>query len=182
MPIYANIFRYSFIYTFFILNCLLPRIFNHKCFYPMLLTSYWSKSHRASHRHADATILKAFRNIFLLVNFICIFTFFLRAGEIAFVYQNNKRNEPVNIGEQIIAIHIWKIDEKGIIHLENQAFSTVNLRQWFRLRAIRKYRIRKYSSMFGFPRKNPSLNSQWYIKKISALIWLRAYNHNLACN
>ena len=141
MPIYANIFRYSFIYTFFILNCLLPRIFNHKCFYPMLLTSCWSKSHRASHRHVDATILKAFQqdryrygnyffsNIFLLVNFICIFKFFLRAGEIAFVYQNNKRNEPVNIGEQIIAIHIWKIDEKGIIHLENQAFSTVNLRQ-----------------------------------------------------
>ena len=135
MPIYANIFRYSFIYTFFILNCLLPRIFNHKCFYPMLLTSYWSKSHRASHRHVDATILKAFQqDIGTEITFLVIFSylltsFFLRAGEIAFVYQNNKRNEPVNIGEQIIAIHIWKIDEKGIIHLENQAFSTVNLRQ-----------------------------------------------------
>ena len=49
------------LYTFFILNCLLPRIFNHKCFYPMLLMSYWSKSHRASQRHVDATILKAFQ-------------------------------------------------------------------------------------------------------------------------
>ena len=135
MPIYANIFRYCFIYTFFILNCLLPRIFNHKCSYPMLLTSYWSKSHRASQRHVDATILKAFlQDIGTEITFLVIFSylltsFFLRAGEIAFVYQNNKRNEPVNIGEQIIAIHIWKIDEKGIIHLENQAFSTVNLRQ-----------------------------------------------------
>ena len=101
----------------------------------MLLTSYWSKSHRASHRHVDATILKAFQqDIGTEITFLVIFSylltsFFLRAGEIAFVYQNNKRNEPVNIGEQIIAIHIWKIDEKGIIHLENQAFSTVNLRQ-----------------------------------------------------
>ena len=134
MLIYANIFRYSFIYTFFILNCLLPRIFNHKCFYPMLLTSYWSKSHRASHRHVDATILAFQQDIGTEITFLVIFSylltsFFLRAGEIAFVYQNNKRNEPVNIGEQIIAIHIWKIDEKGIIHLENQAFSTVNLRQ-----------------------------------------------------
>ena len=79
------------LYTFFILNCLLPRIFNHKCFYPMLLMSYWSKSHRASHRHVDATILKAFQqdigtkitffsNIFLLVNFICIFNFFSPGG------------------------------------------------------------------------------------------------------
>ena len=134
MLIYANIFRYSFIYTFFILNCLLPRTFNHKCFYPMLLTSYWSKSHRASHRHVDATILAFQQDIGTEITFLVIFSylltsFFLRAGEIAFVYQNNKRNEPVNIGEQIIAIHIWKIDEKGIIHLENQAFSTVNLRQ-----------------------------------------------------
>ena len=78
MPIYANIFRYSFIYTFFILNCLLPRIFNHKCFYPMLLTSYWSKSHRASHRHADATILKAFQqDIGTEITFLVIFSYLL---------------------------------------------------------------------------------------------------------
>ena len=53
-----------------------------------------------------------------------------RAGEIAFVYQNNKRNESVTLASKI-----WKIDGKGFIYLENQAFSTVNLRLWFRLRA-----------------------------------------------
>ena len=26
-------------------------------------------------------------------------------------------------------------------------------------------RIQKYSSMFGFPWTNPSVNSQWYIEK-----------------
>ena len=41
-----------------------------------------------------------------------------------------------NIGEQIIVIYIWKIDGKGYIYLENQAFSPLNLRQWFRLLAI----------------------------------------------
>ena len=41
-----------------------------------------------------------------------------------------------NIGEQIMVIYIWKIDGKGYIYLEYQAFSTLNLRQWFRLRAI----------------------------------------------
>ena len=34
-----------------------------------------------------------------------------------------------NIGQQIIVIYIWKIDGKGYIYLENQAFSTMNLRQ-----------------------------------------------------
>ena len=62
------------LYTFFILNCLLPRIFNHKCFYPMLLMSYWSKSHRASHRHVDATILKAFQqDIGTKITFLVIY-------------------------------------------------------------------------------------------------------------
>ena len=32
--------------------------------------------------------------------------------------------------------------------------------------------------MFGFLWKNPSVNSQWYIKNMSALIWLRVYNHD----
>ena len=34
-----------------------------------------------------------------------------------------------NIGEQTIVICIWKIDGKGYICLENQTFSTLNLRQ-----------------------------------------------------
>ena len=82
LEIYLNadlcIFRYSFIYTFFILNCFLPRIFNHKCFYPILLMSYWSKSHRASHRHVDATILKAFQqDIGTEITFLVIFSYLL---------------------------------------------------------------------------------------------------------
>ena len=99
------------VYTFFILNCLLPRIFNHKCFYPMLLMSYWSKSHRASPRHVDATILKAFqKDMRTKITFLVIFSylltsfvflnFFLRAGEIAFVYQNKKRNESVTLASK----------------------------------------------------------------------------------
>ena len=31
-----------------------------------------------------------------------------------------------NIGEQIIVIYIWKINGKGYIYLENQAFSAMN--------------------------------------------------------
>ena len=27
-------------------------------------------------------------------------------------------------------------------------------------------RVQKYSSMFGFSRTNPSMNSQWYIKNV----------------
>ena len=49
-----------------------------------------------------------------------------RAGEIAFVYQNNKEKWIDNIGGQIIVICIWKIGGKGYICLENQAFSTLN--------------------------------------------------------
>ena len=93
-----------------------------------------------------------------------------QAGEIAFVYQNNKRKSISNIGEQIIIIYIWKIDGKGYTYLENQAFSTLNLRQWRRLCTLLLNSIDvwiwKYSSMFGFPWKNPLVNSQsWYIKR-----------------
>ena len=48
-----------------------------------------------------------------------------QAGEIAFVYQNNKRNESVTVASN-----------NHYIYLENQAFSTVKLPQSFRLRAI----------------------------------------------
>ena len=51
-----------------------------------------------------------------------------RAGEIAFIYQNNKRNESITLASKIIiVIYIWKIDGKGYMCLENQAFSTMNL-------------------------------------------------------
>ena len=39
-----------------------------------------------------------------------------RAGEIAFVYQNNKRNKSITLASKIvIIICVWKIDGKGYI-------------------------------------------------------------------
>ena len=46
-----------------------------------------------------------------------------RAGEIAFVYQHNLRNESAKIDKQIIVIYIWKIDGEGYIYLENQVLN-----------------------------------------------------------
>ena len=39
-------------------------------------------------------------------------------------------------------------------------------------------RIQKYSSMFGFPWTNPWVNFSRVYKKMSALLWLRVYNHD----
>ena len=51
----------------------------------MLLMSYWSKSHRASHRHVDATILKALQqDIGTKITFLVIFSYLLTS----FVYLN----------------------------------------------------------------------------------------------
>ena len=80
-----------------------------------------------------------------------------------------------NIGEQIIVIFInlenrWKrlhmlgkpsfldLEPSTMIHADSVSF----------LKSADD-RIRKYSSMFGFPWKNPSVNSQWYIKQ--CLLW-----------
>ena len=84
-----------------------------------------------------------------------------------------------NIGQQIIVIYTWKIDGKGYIYLENQAFLNLNLRHWL-ISHLYWCSSRKYLSMFGFPLTNPSVNSQWYnvYKNMSALIWLRVVNHN----
>ena len=44
----------------------------------MLLMSYWSKSHRTSNRHVDATILKAFQqDIGTKIPFLVIFSYLL---------------------------------------------------------------------------------------------------------
>ena len=52
-----------------------------------------------------------------------------RVGEIASVYQKNMQLKKCinNNGKQKIVLYIWKIDGKGYICLENQAFSTLNL-------------------------------------------------------
>ena len=47
----------------------------------MLLMSYWSKSHRTSHRHVDATILKAFeQDIGTKITFLVIFSYLLTSS------------------------------------------------------------------------------------------------------
>ena len=71
-----------------------------------------------------------------------------------------------NISEQIIAIYIWKIDGKGYINLENQAFSTLNLRQCFRLRVISHvYWFFEFGSIcrcLPFPRRVHRTWVLWY--------------------
>ena len=59
------------------------------------------------------------------------------------------------------------MDGKGYTYLENQAFLTLifhNHSDFLQFLTSTDVRIRKYSSMFGFPWKNLSVNSQWYIK------------------
>ena len=61
------------------------------------------------------------------------------------------------------------MDEKGYTYLEtDQTFSTVNLPQYntdfVQFLTSTDVPIQNYLSMFGFPCKNSSVNSQWYIK------------------
>ena len=66
---------------------------------------------------------------------------------------------------------MWKVDGKGYICLENQALfldlepSTMIHADSVLFLTSTDDRIQKYSSMFGFPWTNPSVNAQWYIKK-----------------
>ena len=79
-----------------------------------------------------------------------------QAGEIAFVYQNNKRNESVTYGK---GYNIWKIKRS-----RPWTFHTV---QSLRLRAISHLYWCSNSEVFvdvWLPWKNPSVNSQWHIK------------------
>ena len=77
-----------------------------------------------------------------------------RAGEIAFIYQGNKRNELVTLVSVIViytVIVIYIILEnrcKRLHYLENQAFSALNLRQWFRLHAISHFHWSSNSEVF----------------------------------
>ena len=90
-----------------------------------------------------------------------------RAEEIAFVYQNNKTNESITLASKLYVFgksmekvtYLWKIklvvEPSTMIHANSVSFliSTDD-------------RIQKYSSMFGFPWTNPSVNFQWYIKNV----------------
>ena len=74
-------------------------------------------------------------------------------------------------------MYISKIDGKGYICLENQAFFDNDL---YRLRVISHLqstddRIQKYSSMSV----DKSIGEFYIVyKKMSALLWLRVYNHD----
>ena len=83
-----------------------------------------------------------------------------RVGEIAFVYQNNKRNESVTLASKYMLCIFGKTMEK-VSYIWKIKLS----RPWtVQFLTSTDVRIRNYSSMFGFPWKNPSVNSQWYIK------------------
>ena len=102
-----------------------------------------------------------------------------RAGEIAFVYQNNKKRWINNIGEQIIVIYIWKFDGKGYACLENQAFFGYDL-----------CRLRVISHLHWWSNSEVFRRCQWLslnkssgefsigYRKNTALLWLRVYNHD----
>ena len=99
----------------------------------LMKTSFWANSSNSSYHNILSYLVKN-----------CIQRNMNRRGEkrvgavreISPSFAKITRERISNIGEQIIAIYIWKIDGKGYIYLENQAFSSLNLWQWFRLRAI----------------------------------------------
>ena len=106
------------------------------------------------------------------------------AGGIAFVCQNNKRRWINNIGEQIIVIYIWKMDGKGYICLENQASFNNDL---CRLCVISHLHWWLNSEVFvdvsGFPCLDKSKGEFSIVyKKMSALLWLRVYNHDFVAS
>ena len=90
----------------------------------------------------------------------------------AFVYQNNKRNESITPHSK--SYIFGKFMEKCYIYLEKT--SCLNLEPSTMIKTSCHFspllilEIRNYSSMFSFPWTSPSVNSQWHIKKMSALI------------
>ena len=90
-------------------------------------------------------------------------------GEISFVCQNNGRNDSITLKSKLSFYEYlenrWKrfhmfgkssfhdLEPSTTIHADSVSFLT-----------SADDRIQKYSSMFGFPWTNPSVNSQWYIR------------------
>ena len=66
--------------------------------------------------------------------------------------------------------------EEGYIYLEKSSCLGLEKESSCHFLPLLILQIRKYSSMFGFLWRSPSLNSQMAYKKMSALIWLWVYN------
>ena len=83
-----------------------------------------------------------------------------RVGEIAFVYQNNKRNESITLHSK--SYIFVKFMEKCYIYLEKT--SCVNLEPSTMIKTSCHFSpvlilgIRNYSSMFSFPWTSPSFS------------------------
>ena len=68
--------------------------------------------------------------------------------------------------------YVWKIKlPSTMIYTDSVSFLTST-----------NDRIQKYSSMFGFPWTNPSVNAQWYIKKWMLWYGLKSIIITSACN
>ena len=59
----------------------------------MFLLSYWSKRHRASHRHVDATILKVFQqDIGTKITFLVTFSYLLTSFVFLFLFSAREKS------------------------------------------------------------------------------------------
>ena len=59
----------------------------------MFLLSYWSKRHRASHRHVDATILKVFQqDIGTKITFLVTFSYVLTSFVFLFFFSGREKS------------------------------------------------------------------------------------------
>ena len=98
-------------------------------------------------------------------------------------FQNNKRNESTTLQSKSSLYIFGKLIEKGYVYLEKSSClglepsAMIKTSCHFSPSPIMILRIRKYSSMFGFTWTSLSVNFQWHIKNMSALIWLWVYNH-----
>ena len=93
-----------------------------------------------------------------------------REAEVAFVYQNNKRNQSVTLASKYSLYTFGKLMEKVTYNIWkiklSRPWTFDNDSDFVQLLTSTDVWIWKYSSMFGFPTKNPSVNSQsWYIKR-----------------
>ena len=107
-------------------------------------------------------------------------------GEIAFVYPNNKRNQSVTLASKYSLYIFGKLMEKVTYIWKiklSQPWTFDNDSDLMQLRTSTDVQIRKYSSMFGFPWKNPSVNSQsWHIKRWVLWYGLGSIIKISACN
>ena len=83
-------------------------------------------------------------------------------------FENNKKNGSTTLQRKSSLYIVGNLMEKGYIYLEKSSClglepsAMIKTSCHFSLLLI--LQIRKYSSMFGFFWRSPSVNSQWHIK------------------